>query len=91
MCVCVSSVYVGKYNNVSFYTTTVVPSAVTGLQGIYPYVVWNQPNGVITWYRLTFTPFSMTVAITIPNDQTYYIIQASDIPWTSGSFLVTVS
>ena len=35
------------------YTTTIVPSIVTGLQGAYPYVVWNapnQPNGVITGY-----------------------------------------
>ena len=71
-----------------------VPGVCTGLQGRYPYVVWNppeEPNGVITGYRLRFTRSSTTRTITTNNDQTYYVIQSSDIPWTSGSFSVTVS
>ena len=71
-----------------------VPGVCTGLQGRHPYVVWNppeEPNGVITGYRLRFTRSSTTRTVTTNNDQTYYVIQSSDIPWTSGSFSVTVS
>ena len=35
-----------------------VPGVVIGVQGRYPYVVWNppdEPNGVITGYRLVFS------------------------------------
>ena len=46
----------------------------TGLQGAYPYyVVWNapnQPNGVITGYRLTFTQDDVTETVDTDNDQT---------------------
>ena len=69
------------------------PGIVTGVQGIYPYVVWNppqQPNGVITGYRLTFTRSGTSRTVTTSNDQTFYVIQSTDIPWTSGSFTVTV-
>ena len=78
-----------------FYTTTIVPSIVTGLQGAYPYyVVWNapnQPNGVITGYRLTFTQNGVTETDTTDNDQTYYVIDTNVVPCTSGSIVVTVS
>ena len=77
-----------------FYTTTLVPSIVTGLQGAYPYVVWNapnQPNGVITGYRLTFTQDDVTETVDTDNDQTYYVIDTCVVPWTSGSIVVTVS
>ena len=62
----------------------------------YPYVVWNPPdeaNGVITGYRLVFSRSgtSTTRTRTTTTDQTFYIIQSSDIPWTSGDFRVTVS
>ena len=70
-----------------------VPGIVTGVQGIYPYVVWNppqQPNGVITGYRLTFTRSGTSRTVTTSNDQTFYVIQSTDIPWTSGSFTVKV-
>ena len=73
---------------------TTAPGVVTGVQGTYPYVVWNppeQPNGVITGYRLTFTRSGTSRSITADNDQTFYTIQSSDIPWTSGSFSVSVS
>ena len=66
----------------------------TGLQGAYPYVVWNapnQPNGVITGYRLTFTQNGVTETDTTDNDRTYYVIDTSVVPWTSGSIVVTVS
>ena len=68
----------------------------TGVQGRYPYVVWNppdEPNGVITGYRLVFSRSgtSTTRTRTTTTDQTFYIIQSSDIPWTSGDFRVTVS
>ena len=73
-----------------------VPGVVTGVQGRYPYVVWNPPdapNGVITGYRLVFSRSgtSTTRTRTTTTDQTFYIIQSSDIPWTSGDFRVTVS
>ena len=63
----------------------------TGLQG---YVVWNapnQPNGVITGYRLTFTQNGVTETVNTDSDQTYYVIDTSVVPWTSGSIVVTVS
>ena len=72
----------------------IAPSEVTGVEGLYPYVVWNppeQPNGVITGYRLTFTRGSTTRTVTTSNDQTFYVIRSADIPWTSGSFNVKVS
>ena len=67
----------------------------TGVQGTYPYVVWNppqQPNGIITGYRLTFTRSGKSIrpTVTTSNDQTFYVIQSGNIPWTSGSFSVTV-
>ena len=73
-----------------------VPGVVTGVQGRYPYVVWNPPdesNGVIKGYRLVFSRSgtSTTRTRTTTTDQTFYIIQSSDIPWTSGDFRVTVS
>ena len=64
------------------------------MQGTYPYVVWNppeQPNGEITRYRLRFTRDGTTRTVRTTNDQTFYVIESSDIPWTSGSFEVTVS
>ena len=72
------------------------PGVVSGVQGTYPYVVWNppeEPNGVITGYRLVFSRSgtSTTRTVTTTNDQTFYIIQSSNIPWTSGDFRVTVS
>ncbi|CAI8042608.1 Ephrin type-A receptor 5 [Geodia barretti] len=72
------------------------PGVVSGVQGTYPYVVWNppeEPNGVITGYRLVFTRSgtSTTRTVTTTNDQTFYIIQSSDVPWTSGEFRVTVA
>ena len=66
----------------------------TGLQGAYPYVVWNapdQPNGVITGYKLIFTQDGVTVTVDTDSDQTYYVIDTSVVPWTSGSIVVTVS
>ena len=80
------------YTIIFFYTTTIVPSIVTGLQGAYPYVVWNapnQPNGVITGYRLTFTQNGVTETVDTDNDQTYYVIESNT--WTSGSIVVRVS
>ena len=80
------------YTVIFFYTTTIVPSIVTGLQGAYPYVVWNapnQPNGVITGYRLTFTQNGVTETVDTDNDQTYYVIESNT--WTSGSIVVRVS
>ena len=82
------------YTIIFFYTTTIVPSIVTGLQGAYPYVVWNapdQPNGVITGYKLIFTQDGVTVTVDTDSDQTYYVIDTSVVPWTSGSIVVTVS
>ena len=82
------------YTIIFFYTTTIVPSIVTGLQGAYPYVVWNtpnQPNGVITGYRLTFTQNGVTETVDIDNERPYYIIERSIVPWTSGSIVVRVS
>ena len=77
------------------YPLFTVPGVVcTGLQGRYPYVVWNppeEPNGVITGYTLRFTRSSTTRTVTTNNDQTYYVIQSGDIPGTSGFFSVTVS
>ncbi|CAI8036642.1 Ephrin type-A receptor 5 [Geodia barretti] len=72
------------------------PGVVSGVQGAYPYVVWNppeEPNGVITGYRLVFSRSgtSTTRTVTTTNDQTFYIIQSSDVPWTSGEFNVTVA
>ena len=70
------------------------PGVVAGVQGTYPYVVWNppeQPNGVITGYRLRFTRSGSSRSIVTNSDQTFYIIQPSDIPWTIGSFTVSVS
>ena len=82
-----------RFIDISFLPTT-APGEVTGVQGTYPYVVWNppeQPNGVITGYRLTFTRSGTSRSITTDNDQTFYIIQSSDIPWTSESFSISVS
>ncbi|CAI8051431.1 Ephrin type-A receptor 4 [Geodia barretti] len=77
-------------------TSEARPGAVSGVQGTYPYVVWNppeEPNGVITGYRLVFSRSgtSTTRTVTTTNDQTFYIIQSSNIPWTSGDFRVTVA
>ncbi|CAI8041854.1 Ephrin type-B receptor 3 (Fragment), partial [Geodia barretti] len=77
-------------------TSEARPGVVNGVQGTYPYVVWNppeEPNGVITGYRLVFSRSgtSTTSTVTTTNDQTFYIIQSSDIPWTSGKFRVTVA
>ena len=78
------------------HSLALAPGVVTGVQGTYPYVVWNppqEPNGVITGYRLVFSRSgtSTTRTVTTTSDQTFYIIQSSDIPWTSGQFRVTVS
>ena len=70
------------------------PSAPTEVQGAYPFVVWNppqQPNGVITGYRLTFARSGTSHNVTTNDDETFYVIQSTDIPWTSGSFTVTVN
>ena len=70
------------------------PSAPTGVRGIYPYVVWNppqQPNGVITGYRLTFTRSGTSHGVTTSNDDTFFVIESTDIPFTSGSFTVMVN
>ena len=69
------------------------PSIVTGVQGKHPYVLWDepqQPNGVITGYRLTFTRSGTSRTVTTSNDNTCYTIKSTDIPWTSGSFTVKV-
>jgi hypothetical protein len=77
-------------------TTTLeaLPGMVSGVQGTYPYVVWNppeEPNGVITGYRLTFTCSGSTNTINTMNDQTFYVIQQSDSPCSTGSVTITVS
>ena len=82
------------FNTFCILFPTTAPGVVTGVQGTYPYVVWNppeQPNGVITGYRLTFTRSGTSRSITTDNDQTFYTIQSSGIPWISGSFSVSVS
>ena len=71
------------------------PSAPIGVQGTYPYVVWNvpdHPNGIITGYRLTFTRSGTSTqrTVTTNNDQTFYVIQSGDIPWSSGSITIKV-
>ena len=74
----------------------VAPGVVTGVQGTYPYVVWSppeRPNGKITSYTLTFirTQSSTARTVTTRSGDSFYVIQPSDLPWTSGSFAVTVS
>ena len=71
------------------------PSAPIGVQGTYPYVVWNvpdHPNGIITGYRLTFTRTGTSTqhTVTTDNDQTFYDIQSANIPWSSGSIRIKV-
>ena len=71
------------------------PSAPTEVQGTYPYVVWNvpdEPNGIITGYRLTFSRSGTSTqrTVTTHNDQTFYVIQSGDIPWSSGSITIKV-
>ena len=71
------------------------PNAPTEVQGNYPYVVWNapdQPNGIITAYRLTFTRSGTSTqhTVTTDNDQTFYVIQSGDLPWSSGSITIKV-
>ena len=76
------------------HQSTTAPGVVTGLEGRYPYVVWNppeEPNGVITGYRLRFTRSSTTHTVTTNHDKTFYIIKSHDIPWTSGTFTAMVS
>ena len=70
-----------------------MPGIVTGILEIYPYVVWNppqQPNGVIIGYALNFTRSGMSYIVLTSSNQTFYIIQSTDVPGTSGSFTVTV-
>ena len=74
----------------------VAPGVVTGVQGTYLYVVWSppeRPNGKITSYTLTFirTQSSTARTVTTRSGDSFYVIQPSDLPWTSGSFAVTVS
>ena len=83
-------------SHVSLSSISPGPGVVSGVEGTYPYVVWNppeEPNGVITGYRLVLSRSgtSTTTAVVTTNDQTFYVIQSSDIPWTSGEFRVTVS
>ena len=71
-----------------------VPSVVIGVQGAYPYVVWNppeEPNGIITNYSLTFTCCGLTNTITTINDWPFYVVQPSDCPCSSESINITVS
>ena len=49
----------------------------------------NQPNGVITGYRLAFTQDGVTETVDTDSDQTYYVIESNT--WTSGSIVVRVS
>ena len=73
------------------------PSEVTGVQGVYPYVVWSppeQPNGKISGYMLTFSREQLSPIVrnvTTNTGDTFYAIRPSDLPWTSGTFIVTVS
>ena len=56
--------------------------------------MWNppqQPNGVITGYRLTFTRSGTSHTVTTSDDETFHVIESTDIPWISGSFTVTVN
>ena len=66
----------------------------SGVNGSYPIVVWNppeQPNGVITNYRLVFRRGGNRTTIETNSDQTYYVIRSGDVPGTSGDFTVTVN
>ena len=79
-----------------FFFIITETGVVTGLQGRYPYIVWDAPeqcqsNGVITRYSLRFTRDGMTYVVTTASDQTFYVIEDGIVPWTSGSFDVTVS
>ena len=88
-----SYVFTGVMYSLCSFAILPGPGIVIGVQGTYPYVVWNppqQPNGVITGYRLTFTRSGTSRTVTTSNDETFYVIQSTDIPWTSGSFTVMV-
>ena len=83
---------VTKFIYMYFFVCT-APGRVTGVQASYPYVVWNppeQPNGVITGYRLTFTRGSSRT-VTTNTDIPHYRITSANIPGTSGPLSVTVS
>ena len=67
------------------------PGVVTGVQDVYPAVLWGppvEPNGVITSYQLTFTRGGQrrTVTTTLP----HYVIRSQDVPGSSGRFTVEV-
>ena len=81
-------------SHVSLSSISPGPGVVSGVEGTYPYVVWNppeEPNGVIAGYRLTFSCSGRTNTINTMNDQTFYVIQTSNTPCSTGSVAITVS